>query len=160
MAAFIDRSGKRFGRLLAIKPVGYSQTNRIWECRCDCGNTVQVSGVSLGNGHTKSCGCLQREHKQHGHSPKSGKSPTYVSWDAMLQRCSNKNHEKYIRYGERGVRVCRRWRKFENFLADMGERPKGKTLDRFPDPSGNYKPGNCRWATPKQQAANHRKKAA
>jgi len=83
------------------------------------------------------------------------KHPLYGAWAGMISRCHNPNHSSYARYGGAGVSVCDRWRQdFRAFLADMGERPEGMTLDRYPDAAGNYEPGNCRWATPAAQRAN------
>jgi hypothetical protein len=83
------------------------------------------------------------------------KHPMYGAWAAMINRCHNPNNSSYSRYGARGIIVCDRWRQdFRYFLADMGERPEGMTLDRFPDASGNYEPGNCRWATIHEQRSN------
>lgn len=91
----------------------------------------------------------------HGMACKSNPEPTYTSWASMKTRCTNKNHKSFCRYGGRGITFCDRWAKFENFLADMGRRPDGTTLDRI-DCNGNYEPSNCRWATPKQQMENQR----
>ncbi len=118
----------------------------------------------LRSGKTKSCGCYARDKAsewgkkatRHGHA---GKRPsrTYQSWIAMRNRCYREKDVHYASYGGRGITVCGSWRaSFEVFLADMGERPEGKTLDRI-DPDGNYEPGNCRWATPVEQRANWRK---
>lgn len=89
----------------------------------------------------------------HGYST-GGPSRTYTSWVQMWQRCANPKAPNFPRYGGKGIMVCPRWWEFENFLADMGDRPEGKSLDRFPDKNGNYGPGNCRWATAKEQSAN------
>ena len=90
----------------------------------------------------------------HGHIIGGHASPTYITWHHMIRRCRDPKFHKYEFYGARGIKVCERWLKFQNFLADMGERPEGKTLDRFPDNRGGYEPGNCRWATPREQQRN------
>lgn len=104
-----------------------------------------------------SCGCFNRERSReqlttHGKS----KTKTYKTWDCMKQRCYNPNDNNYPNYGGRGIRICDRWlESFTNFYDDMGDRPKHKTIDRI-DVDGNYEPGNCKWATPKEQCNNTR----
>lgn len=154
-----DITNQRFGRLVALHRAGKDRHNRFyWECACDCGNVAEVLLQALTSGDTKSCGCITRERPpgtKHGHAINGKWSPTYYSWMAMKQRCLNPNHAEYSRYGAKGVTVCDRWKdSFETFLADMGERPAGKTIDRFPNKTGNYEPGNCRWATPEEQSQN------
>jgi hypothetical protein len=95
------------------------------------------------------------EHK-HGHAIGSIASPTYSSWQAMKSRCLNPQTSSYRNYGGRGIKIYDRWLDFKNFLADMGERPEGTSLDRFPNKNGNYEPGNCRWATRLEQNRNQR----
>lgn len=92
---------------------------------------------------------------KHGHDRNGAESSTHISWRAMRQRCMNSKHASWEYYGGRGIKVCPSWNSFEQFLADMGTRPRGKTLDRI-DPDGNYTPANCRWATKKKQANNKR----
>jgi hypothetical protein len=94
----------------------------------------------------------RRPDYEHGHYG----SPTYLSWANMIQRCTNPKQKAYKYYGGRGIKVCKRWRDFRHFLADMGVRPEGMSLDRWPNKNGNYKPGNCRWATQTEQIANRR----
>jgi hypothetical protein len=93
---------------------------------------------------------------RHGHATRAKWSPTYMSWVGMIQRCSYPRHAKYSQYGGRGIVVCERWKLFDNFLLDMGERPKGKSLDRI-DPNKNYEPGNCKWSTKSEQMRNTRR---
>jgi len=98
-----------------------------------------------------------RAHPNYFKEKRQQITPAHRSWTNMKQRCTNPKNRKYHLYGARGITVCERWmNSFETFLADMGDRPEGKTLDRFPNNDGNYEPGNCRWATPSEQTANSR----
>lgn len=98
---------------------------------------------------------------RHGHSSRQingqKESATYRSWLAMRSRCKLDGRDNADRYKDMGITICDRWESFDNFLEDMGERPDGMTLDRYPDHSGNYGPENCRWATPTDQARNTRR---
>lgn len=155
------------GQLLVIEFVDVKHGHARWKCRCICGNYVIVRGSSIRSGNTQSCGCWRQKTaqqngkltKQHGLSggPNKKAASTYISWKCMWQRCTNPKHCRYNDYGGRGIKVCKRWKKFENFLEDMHTRPHGKTLDRI-EVEGDYCPTNCRWATAKEQANNKRQK--
>lgn len=157
MPPHIDLIGRIFGRLTVVKFKDMDKgRNSRWLCSCNCGTTIVVKGYNLKSGRTKSCGCLNKEIiTKHGHNQKGKRTKTHISWTNMIQRCTNFNHYRYKDYGCRGITVCKRWRKFENFLADMGEVPKGHQIDRINN-NGNYCKLNCRWVTSKQNSRNRR----
>ena len=148
------KSGDKYGRLTIVEEKPSVNGRRYVTTKCDCGNQKNIRLDSLRQGKTTSCGCYNKESKRtHGLSYHS----LYASYNQMKSRCYNPNRKKYKDYGGRGIKVCDRWlNSFENFLQDMGERPKGKTLDRINN-DGNYEPNNCRWATIVEQRINQRR---
>ncbi len=157
MPNLINLVGKRFGRLTVVRL--HSRGKRpAWTCLCDCGATTIRRRDHLVEGRVLSCGCLHDEGRpiRHGHKRVGMQTSIYLRWSHMIARCSNPNDKSYPDYGGRGIGIDDpRWFRFENFLADMGEPPDGKTLNRIDNDKG-YSLGNCEWATPTQQANNRR----
>lgn len=163
MARFIDLIGQKFGILTVLKRTDGNQRGYCrWLCKCICGKEKIISSGDLKSGNTKSCGCLRKKQTcerftTHGHLKNGLVSKTYHSWLSMIQRCTNPHKKDYKYYGGRGIIVCKRWMKFENFLVDMDEPPtKSHSIDRI-DNDGNYCKSNCRWATRTEQQRNTRR---
>lgn len=156
---FLDFPGKKFNSLTVKAKSGKNRFGQtLWMCVCDCGKITTVTSANLKRGSKKSCGCLKHvapslrlnSHGMRGHA-------LYVTWKNLRVRCYAKKSFAYPDYGGRGITICERWRtSFPNFLADMGEKPSpAHSLDRIKN-DGNYEPGNCRWATAKEQGSNKR----
>ena len=124
-----------------------------WLFICECGNEKVINLYRVRSGHVKSCGCLAANLFKRTHGCRN--KPIYYVWRSMKRRCLNTNTSSYKNYGGRGIKVCARWMKFENFYADMGEKPEGMSLDRI-DNDGNYEPSNCKWSTRIEQGNNTR----
>lgn len=154
--------GQNVGRWTLISKVDAT----FWNCVCACGTSRNVASTSLSKATSRSCGCWRRERsssqaelflKTHGEATHTvARTPEYRAWTALKNRCSNPTNPAYRWYGGRGISVCQRWAdSFLEFLADVGRRPgNGYSIDRYPNPNGNYCPENVRWATTKQQADN------
>ncbi len=153
----MDMIGKTFGILIVLSREDNDKCGQLrWLCLCRCSQKKTIYGKHLRSGHTRSCGCLAKNNStRHKHSKGGKSSKTYTSWNLMVRRCVNPNNPSYNNYGGRGISVCRRWRKFDNFLEDMGVRPDGQQIDRI-DNNGNYCKSNCRWVTSQQNNRNRR----
>ena len=154
------RIGDRSGRLTVV---GYTllRGRRALHCWCDCGTDKAVQASDFARGATRSCGCLRRETtaarnttEKRTHGLRA--HPLYRTWVMMRVRCLNPHAHAFEHYGGRGIKIDPRWDDFAVFVADMGERPMGTTLDRVNN-DGDYTPSNCRWATAREQRANQRK---
>lgn len=156
-----DITGLRAGHLTVLQRDELDRRN--WLARCDCGSVVARRTNKLRTGHVQTCGgpeCpyFRAGYRMRGLTHGMTGSREYESWTAMIQRCTNPARKSYPRYGGRGIRICDRWREsFEFFLADMGKRPPGTSLDRV-NVDGDYEPNNCRWADDATQARNRTSK--
>ena len=162
----LDIIGEKYGRLLVLEELDKrygKKKERVFLCRCDCGNTTEKPIQSLRSGRAKSCGCFQKESRTHEYRGGHGKSSHELAhtWYGMINRCYNEKSESYHQYGTLGVKVCNRWKEnMANFIEDiereLGDRPKGYSLDRI-DPYGDYTIENVRWADITTQNLNKRK---
>jgi hypothetical protein len=156
----LDLTSLTFGRWTVLSRSANTQQGQArWLCRCECGTESVLTGSVLRGQVSRSCGCLKSErtierNTKHGHAT-GGISKTYHSWAGMVARCTNPKHRSFSGYQGRGITVCERWKTFDNFLADMGEKPEGTSLERRDNDAG-YTPENCVWATNHEQAINKR----
>jgi hypothetical protein len=156
---FKDLTGMRFGKLVAVEPFKKSWCSKyFWKCECDCGKEISCLGSNLLRGNTSSCGCYKDEkigdlRRSHG----LPNTRIFKIWAGIRKRCNNPKCAAYKDYGGRGIKICERWDKFENFYEDMKDGyADNLSLDRFPNVNGDYEPGNCRWATTAEQNRNRR----
>lgn len=153
-----DLTNQKFGMLTALH-IAYRTENKkhtFWHCVCECTNTIEARTDWLTTGVSTHCGCQtpikQSKPRTHGMS----NTKTYRIWKGMIQRCENPNNERYDCYGGRGIQVCKRWHKFENFLEDMGECPYPNYSIERVNVNGNYEPDNCTWIPLADQWKNKR----
>lgn len=169
MAKIRDITGLRFGRLLALREQPPRNGRQFWLFECECGSRKVINKSHAVCGRIVSCGCYVVEISKSEQNAERCRTlavgagrhnmsttPVYAVWKSMRQRCKNPKSPDFKWYGALGIRVCKRWDDFPCFLADMGERPDGMTIERR-NPSGHYEPGNCYWAPWEVQRTNKRK---
>ena len=158
MGKIKDITGNKYGKLTVISSVGSRHKKIYWLCQCECGNKTEVSGVSLRNNNTKSCGCLKHTRRDMG-AHNLSKTRINNIYHNMKQRCDNPNCNVYSNYGGRGITVCEEWKRdfmsFYNWAMEHGYKDT-LSIDRI-DVNGNYEPNNCRWVTQKKQMSNTRR---
>lgn len=144
------KKGDKIGQRTVVSDAYRQGHNTVHDMKCKCGKITAVRTYNLkkGIGVDLCQRCKVSTHKM-------TKTPEYESWYSMMMRCQNKNSSNFSNYGGRGIKVIKRWHKFENFYTDMGKRPKGKTLDRINN-NKNYSKSNCKWSTPTEQSNNQR----
>jgi len=152
--------GQKFSRLLVLERSKNKGTRSAWKCLCDCGSMKIIQANNLMQKSIMSCGCLRRERARKRLIEKNtthGLSYTgaYKTWISMIYRCTNPKHKFYKHYGDRGIKICEEWFVFEKFYEDMGDRPKGLTIDRINNNKG-YSKKNCRWISQSKQCSNKR----
>lgn len=145
-------SGDKFGALTAVEPSGSVKGHTTWVFSCACGAYTRLRVSAVKSGNNTSCGCRSGRPVKHG----AGTDPLYQTWYQMMRRCYNPDSKSYADYGGRGIAVCPEWHDPARFIADMGPRPEGLTLERR-DNSLGYGPDNCKWATAKEQQLNTRR---
>ena len=155
----LNLNGRRFGKLTVTERIETKKGQSRFNCFCDCGNTTIVIGSDLNSGNTTSCGCIKKvtgytSNLIHGGSA-GDMAGSYRSWSSMKQRCNNPNSRGWNEYGAKGVTVCKHWLTYENFYADMGDRPNGYSLERI-DVFKGYSPENCKWIPLSDQQKNKR----